>query len=161
MAVASQPAPVKKRAPTLYAIIVFKLIKGSLFLFLALVAYSLSDNDLPQELRNVLEFLRINPDRQFFVKLAVSLGNLTEMKVVWAAVGTFVFSLFSLTEGIGLLFRVPWAGWLAIGESAFFVPLEVLELSHHFTLWLTAILITNVLIVVYLYANRARLFRHH
>lgn len=161
MAVDSQPAPVKKRAPTLYAIIVFKLIKGSLFLFLALVAYSLSDNDLPQELRNVLEFLRINPDRQFLVKLAVSLGNLTEMKVVWTAVGTFVFSLFSLTEGIGLLFRVSWAGWLAIGESAFFVPLEVLELSHRFTLWLTAILITNVLIVVYLYANRARLFHHH
>ena len=38
---------VKKRAPTLYAIIAIKLLKGLLFVTLAIVAYTLSDNNLP------------------------------------------------------------------------------------------------------------------
>jgi len=37
---------------------------------------------------------------------------------------TLVYSLFSLVEGIGLI-SVSWAGWLAIGESAFFIPIEI------------------------------------
>ena len=38
-----------------------------------------------------------------------------------------LFSLFPLVEGTGMLFRAGWAGWLAIGESAFFVPIETVR----------------------------------
>jgi hypothetical protein len=48
----------KKRAPTLYAIIAFKLLKGLLFVALAIAAYHLSDNDLPAEYRKFLRILR-------------------------------------------------------------------------------------------------------
>jgi uncharacterized membrane protein (DUF2068 family) len=116
---------VKKRAPTLYAIIVLKLIKGLLFAGLALTLYTLSDNNLPDEFRSLLQHLKLNPERRFFTDLAVQVGQLTERKVVLAAAGTLVYSLFSLVEGIGLMFRVSWAGWMAIGESAFFIPIEV------------------------------------
>jgi uncharacterized membrane protein (DUF2068 family) len=64
-------------------------------------------------------------------------------------------------EGVGLMFRVPWAGWLSIGESAFFIPIEVFELLHRFTWVVFAIMIFNILIVWYLFQNRARLFKHH
>ena len=47
-------APPGKRAPTLYAIIAFKLLKGSLFVVLAIALYCLSDNNLPEEYRNFL-----------------------------------------------------------------------------------------------------------
>ena len=55
---------VKTRAPTLYAIIAIKLIKGGLFLSMALVAYTLSDNDLPAEYRHLLHYLRLNPGEE-------------------------------------------------------------------------------------------------
>src|SRR5438034_11175831 len=121
---------IKKRAPTLYAIIAIKLLKGLLFVTLALVAYTLSDNDLPQEYQDFLHHLRVNPERRFWADLARQVGQLTEAKVLWAAAGTLVYSLFSLVEGIGLMFRVSWAGYLAIGESAFFSPIEIYELVH-------------------------------
>ena len=108
---------VKKRAPTLYAIILIKLLKGLLFVTLAIVAYCLSDNDLPAEYRHLLQHLRLNPERKFWADLAVQIGQLTEAKVLWAAAGTLVYSLFSLVEAFGLMFRVSWAGWMAIGES--------------------------------------------
>jgi uncharacterized membrane protein (DUF2068 family) len=161
---------VKKRAPTLYAIIAIKLLKGLLFVTLAIVAYTLSDNNLPAEYQNVLHHLRLNPERKFWSDLAVQIGQLTEAKVLWTAAGTLVYSLFSLVEGVGLMFRVSWAGWMAIGESAFFIPIEIYELVHRtvpdrprpgHTVTVLVILGLNVLIVWYLFQNRHRLFRHH
>jgi uncharacterized membrane protein (DUF2068 family) len=152
---------IKKRAPTLYFIIVIKLLKGLLFVVLAIVAYTLSDNDLPAEYRDLLHHLRLNPERKFFADLAVQVGKLTEVKVLWAAAGTLFYSLFSLVEGVGLMFRVSWAGWLAIGESAFFVPIEIHELIKNPILPVFIVLAVNVLIVWYLFQNRERLFRHH
>ena len=153
---------VNKRAPTLYAIIAMKLLKAALFISLAIVAYALSDNDLPFEYRRLLHFLRLNPERRFFAQLAIQVGKLTEVNVLWAAAGTLVYSLFSLVEGIGLMFRVSWAGWLAIGESAFFIPIEVYELVYHrFSLTVVVIMGINIVIVCYLLRNRERLFRHH
>ena len=156
------PLPVPpKRAPTLYAIIAFKLCKGALFLTIAAIAYALSDNNLPKEFQNWLHVIRANPEGRFWRDLAEQVGKLTETRMLWAAVGTLVYSLFSLVEGLGLIFRVSWAGWLAIGESAFFIPLEVSELMHHFSIFVLVILILNVVMVWYLFQNRERLFRHH
>ena len=155
--------PVKKRAPTLYAIIALKLVKGSLFLALAIFAYTLSDNDLPAEFQNFLHHLRLNPERKFWADLARQVGHLTEGKVLWAAAGTLIYSLFSLVEGVGLIFRVSWACWMAIVESAFFVPIEVYELVRRpkFSWSIFIVTIINILIVWYLAKNRHRLFHHH
>lgn len=152
---------VKKRAPTLYAIIAIKLLKGAFFVGLAIVLYNLSDNDLQYEYQRALRVLHRNPEGRFWTDLAVQVGHLTERKVLLTAVGTLIYSLFSLIEGTGLLFRIAWAGWMAIGESAFFIPLEVYDLTHKFSWWVLAILGLNILIVWYLFQNRKRLFRHH
>lgn len=161
---------IKKRAPTLYAIIAIKLLKGLLFLGLAIMAYTLSDNDLPAEYKSFLLHLRFNPERKFWADLARQVGQLTEANVLWAAAGTMVYSMFSLVEGVGLIFRVSWAGWMSIGESAFFIPIEIYELVHLRPMGATrqghplvvgVILILNILIVWYLLQNRHRLFRHH
>ena len=158
---ADDKAFLKKRAPTLYVIIAIKLLKGLLFVVLAIVAYTLSDNDLPAEFRGLLHHLRLNPERKFFADLAVQVGKLTEAKVLWAAAGTLCYSLFSLVEGVGLIFRVSWAGWLAIGESAFFIPIEIHELVKNPVLPVFLVLALNVVIVWYLFRNRHWLFRHH
>jgi uncharacterized membrane protein (DUF2068 family) len=153
----------KKPAPTFYAIIAFKLLKGALFVTLAIVAYTLSDNNLPEEFRKVMDFLRVTPANKFFAHLAEKVGKLTEADLLWTALGTLLYSSFSLVEGVGLMFRQSWAGWLAIGESAFFIPIEVYELTRpdRFTWGLFTILVLNVLIVWYLFKNRGRLFKHH
>jgi uncharacterized membrane protein (DUF2068 family) len=152
---------VKKRAPTLYVIIAIKLLKGALFVTLAFVAYALSDNDLPAEYQKWLHFLRLNPDNRFWTQVARQVGQLTEVRVLWVAVGTLVYSMFSLVEGVGLIYRVSWAGWLAIGESAFFIPIEVFELVHRPSRMVAGILGLNIFIVWYLFKNRQWLFRHH
>ena len=150
-----------KRAPTLYVIIVLKLLKGLLFVGLALTVYTLSDNDLPAEYQHWLQVFRANPDAKFWSNLATSVGNLTEAKMVHFAVGALIYSLFALVEGTGLMFRLSWAGWLSIGESAFFIPIEIYELARRFTWPVFVIMVLNIFMVWYLFQNRQRLFRHH
>jgi uncharacterized membrane protein (DUF2068 family) len=156
----TDPAP--KRAPTLYAIIVMKLAKGALLLTAAIVAYTLSDNDLPAEFKSLLHNLGQDPQRKFFISLAKRIATVTEANVLWVAAATLGYSLFSLVEGIGLIFRIGWAGWLAVLEGAFFIPIEVYELLEKGFSWsVLIIMIINVFIVAYLIRNRERLFQHH
>lgn len=151
----------KSRAPTLYAIIVMKILKGLSFAVLALIIYTHSDRDTGQEIRDLLQWLKLNPEGRFWANILAQADNLTEARMIHFAFGTLIYSLFSLVEGVGLLFRVPWAGWLSIGESAFFVPIEMYELAKRFHWYVFVIMVINVFIVFYLYANRERLFHRH
>jgi uncharacterized membrane protein (DUF2068 family) len=164
---------VKKRAPTLYFIIVIKLLKGVLALLLAFGVYKLAGKDISGMFDHLLRFIHLDPENRFLSDIGDKLDQITPSNVKWVATGTFLYSLFSLVEGVGLIFRAPWAVWLAIGESAFFIPIEVFELVHRhemvvrgelhpgFAWKLSIILGLNILIVWYLFQNRARLFRHH
>jgi uncharacterized membrane protein (DUF2068 family) len=167
----------KKRAPTLYAIIAFKLTKGILFLLLAFGFYKLAGRDLQEIFDTVLRWVHLDPEKRFLSNIGDRLDRLTPANVRWFATGTLLYSLFSLVEGVGLIFRAPWAGWLAIGESAFFIPIEIYELARHpkvavvyntHPAWwnhpkfgLLLVLVVNIFIVWYLFQNRHRLFRHH
>jgi uncharacterized membrane protein (DUF2068 family) len=151
----------KKRAPTLYLIIVGKLIKGVSALALAFGVFKLAKQDLPDLFARLLNWVHLDPENRFLSDIADKLETITPANVRWVALGTFLYSLFSLVEGIGLIYRVPWACWLTIGESAFFIPIEVRELVRHPNWYIVGVLAFNVLIVWYLYANRQRLFKHH
>jgi len=155
------PETKPKRAPTLYFIIGIKFMKGTAALLLALGAYSLTDNNLPEEFRKLLDFLHLDPEKKFFINLADRVAEVTPANLKWVTVGAVVYGSFMLLQAVGLLFRVKWIVWLVIGESAFFVPVEVFEMVHRPSLIKFAILAVNILIVWYLYANRARLIRQH
>jgi len=161
MADVSAVNPRKRHAPTLWAIILIKLGKGALLLLLALGVYTLSNDTLPHQFQHLLEFLRIDPERQFFLDAAAKLEHITEANVKWVAAGTAIYSLFSLVEAVGLMFLVTWACWLTIGESAFFIPIEVHELMRKPSIAMLLILILNITIVWYLAVNRERLFHKH
>jgi uncharacterized membrane protein (DUF2068 family) len=167
--VEEREAPLR-RAPTLYLIIFFKLAKGLLAVFLAAVLYMQPATNLPTEyeelmgqpvVKQTFHYLRIHPENKFFTRLAIQIGNVTDAGVRELAIGALLWALFPLTEGIGLLFRVKWAGWLAIVESAFFVPVEIYELVKQFSWFMVVVAIINSGIVWYLYANRERLFHQH
>jgi uncharacterized membrane protein (DUF2068 family) len=165
----------KKPAPTLYFIIAVKLIKGVALILLALGVLSVANKDLPDMFNQFLQWVHLDPERSFFTAIADWLNTVTPTNMRAVALGMFLCGLFLLVEGLGLAFRAKWAIWLAIGESAFFIPIEVFELVRrrsesagsirpmlaHPKIGLAIVLALNVLIVWYLFKNRQRLFRHH
>ena len=105
-------------------------MKGGLFLFAGIMLYYHAANGLTDEYQRfmrtpfvpkfIFHLLRIHPENQFFVNLALKIENLTAANVRNAALGTIVWSLFPLVEGLGMMWRASWAGWLAIGGIGVF-----------------------------------------
>jgi uncharacterized membrane protein (DUF2068 family) len=158
--------PRPKRAPTLYLIITIKAMKGVGLLLLALGFYKLRNENLPEVFDNFLRWLHLDPERKFFATIGDRLENVTPQNVRTATWGTLAYGVLLLTEAVGLAFRAGWAVWLAVGQSAFFIPIEIRELIIHpnasktfFSVVL--LLCLNILIVWYLYVNRHRLIKHH
>jgi uncharacterized membrane protein (DUF2068 family) len=180
--------PVKK-APTLYLIAICKLAKGVALLLVAVWILSLSRTDLPAAFRNFVLWVHLDPEHHFFENIADWLATVTPLNVRVTALATFLYGLFLLVGGTGLAIRAKWAIWLTIGESAFFIPIEILELSRrsgrpslpldisddsqpplppvphphlfpHPKIGLAIVLGLNIIIVWYLLKNRQRLFKH-
>jgi uncharacterized membrane protein (DUF2068 family) len=174
---ATEVKSVKKRAPTLYLIIAIKLLKGAALVLLALGVLSLANKDLPDTFNQFLQWVHLDPERSFFTAIADWLNTITPTNMRAVALGMFLCGLFLSVEGLGLAFRAKWAIWLTIGESAFFIPIEIFELLRrrnpdltdhprtalfsHPKLGLLIVLALNALIIWYLLKNRQRLFRHH
>jgi len=174
---AQTPTTPKKRAPTLYLIVAIKLTKGVALLLLGLGVFTLANKDLSDVFDQFLRWVHLDPERSFFQGIGDWLDTITPANVRWVASGTFLCGLFLIVLGLGLAFRAKWAIWLAIGESGFFIPVEIFELVRHRRpgalglprpelfphpkIGLAILLALNVTIVWYLLKNRKRLFRHH
>ena len=158
-AMATAPPP-KKRAGGLYTIIFIKAGKAVLLLLVSLGIYSLMGEDLRVQFEHFLQSLNLDPEAVFFVHLGDQLQKITPQNIRWLASGTFLYSALLFCESIGLMCRAYWAMWLAIGETAFFIPIEIFELVRKFSLVVSLILVINIAIVCYLVRNRNRLFHH-
>jgi uncharacterized membrane protein (DUF2068 family) len=150
-----------RRAAGLYTIVVVKLGKALLLLAVALGIYSLLGNNLAREFEDLLRLLRQNPEHEFWTTLAARVEQLTPAGIKSLASGTLLYAVLLVVESLGLLWGSWWAVWLAIAETAFFIPIEMMDLFHRFRLGIALLLVVNVLIVTYLVRNRRRLFGNH
>ena len=155
------PATKPKPAPTLYFIVVIKLFKGIVLLLAAAGIFSLAGKDLSDEFDQFIRWIHLDPEHSFFQNIGDWLDTITAANVRAVALGTLLYGLFLLVGGTGLAFRAKWAIWLAIGESAFFVPIEVRHLVEKFSWFVFGLTVINIIVVWYLYAYREVLFHHH
>jgi uncharacterized membrane protein (DUF2068 family) len=152
--------PPSQRAPALYGIVAFKLLRGLLLVLLAVKGFELVGEDLRPHFDEAVKRLKLDPETEFFDRLGDRIDAITPVNVGWAATGALLYGVLSLAEGTGLGVRARWAGLLVVGESGFFVPVETYALIKNPSLTILAVLILNVAIVLYLHRNRERLFRH-
>ena len=149
-----------QRAPTLYGIVTFKLIRGLILLVLAQKVFSLVGQELRPHFDAAVHRLRLDPETEFFDRLGDRIDAITPLNVGWAATGTLLYGALSLSEAVGLAMRARWAGLLVVVESGFFIPLEVYGLIRNPSATIVVVLIFNLAILIYLHRNRNRLFRH-
>jgi uncharacterized membrane protein (DUF2068 family) len=164
------------RAPTLYFIVAGKLVEGLLLLAGGVSIYLLAKKNLPDLFDQFIRWMHLDPEGRFFSDIGDRLETVTPGNVHAVASWLFLYGMFKTVGGLGLAFRASWAIWLAIGESAFFIPIEIFELIRRHTpegeervhalfahpkTGIAILLAVNVLIVWYLFQNRNRLFRHH
>lgn len=142
----------------LRTVAIYELVKGVLFLAIALGALSLVHKDLAEEAQNIVKRLHLDPAWHYSKLFIEESSKIHTNRLVWFAVTAGTFSVVRIVAGIGLWREQPWAEWFAVASAALYVPIEI----HHFfvrpSLMLGCVIVLNLAIVVYL--SRLLLERH-
>jgi uncharacterized membrane protein (DUF2068 family) len=136
--------------PWLLLIGIFKLTKALSLLVLGFGLLHLMHRNVAAVTEHWIEVLRVDPDNRFIHRVLPRIFNVTPKQLKELSAGTFIYAAIFLTEGTGLLARKHWAEYMTLISTGLFIPLEVYEIYHHFTLLKLGVTIVNVAIVWYL-----------
>jgi uncharacterized membrane protein (DUF2068 family) len=155
--------PAARQAPdrALFWIALFKLVKGTLLIAVAIGALKLLHRDVAETLASLVQSLRADPDNRFIHQGLVKLSGLNDHKLQEISLGSFFYAALLLTEGVGLLLRKRWAEYFTVIITASLMPLEIYELVEKFTATRVVVLILNAVIVGYLIVRLRRKGAEH
>jgi uncharacterized membrane protein (DUF2068 family) len=138
------------RQAGLFAIALFKLLKGALLLVLAIGALGLVHHDVQEVVEGWINSLRLDPGNIYIARILGKLGLVDDRKLQQLSGLTTIYAGLFLTEGVGLLYRKRWAEFLTVIATASFIPVEIYEVIKHLTPTRIAFLAGNIFIVYYL-----------
>lgn len=129
---------------------VFKLVKALLLIAVGVGALRFLHKDLAATVLHWADVLRVDPGNRFLHGILVRIFRVTPKQLRELSVGTFIYAALFATEGMGLLLRKSWAEYFVIVTTGLLIPLEVYGLLRRFTFVKLAVMVVNVLIVLYL-----------
>jgi len=144
------------RSNGLIVIAIFKLIKATLLILIAVGAFRLIHRDVEVAAREMINHLRGDPDSRYLHALLSKLTSLSPRKLEAISAGAFIYAGLFVTEGVGLLFQKRWAEWLSVISGSGFIPLELHEVFAHANWKRILVLTINIAIVVYLFRELRR-----
>ncbi len=134
----------------LRTIAVFEASKGVAVIALCVLLLSLLHRDLSSVVDRVTEVLRLNPDSRA-AEWLYDLAERTTGRGIWTAASVMLaYSTIRFVEAYGLWNERHWAEWFAVISGAIFVPFELYALVAHPEWKRVALLIGNVILVLYI-----------
>ena len=130
------------------AIGIFKLTKSAILLALGIALIRCRNRDLGEVASQWISNVWLG--RPYIDAVIDKLSFMSKETIDKFAIGSFVYSVLLLIEGVGLCLRKRWAEFLTVGITASLLPFEFYELYQRVTI--TGIVITalNVAILAYL-----------
>lgn len=136
-------------------IVDYKLIKGSAEVFLGVLLLFLGAAGLAKHLHMIAVNIREHAAEAWSVALAERLVHVASARNVRVAeIALLLDGGSSFVEGWALHRRYRWSGWLIVGATSCFLPVEAIALARHFSAARLMLLLVNGLIVVYLVRSR-------
>ncbi len=141
---------IQPRDTGLFLIGLFKLCKAVFFMGVSLGALHFVHHDLSGSVERIMRELHFDPESHLVDLVMDKVGQVTHHKLRLISMGTSLYSALCITEAYGLLKRKVWAEYVTLWLSISFVPWELYEVVRRPSPWHFAILLTNILIVLYL-----------
>jgi len=133
----------------LRTVAVFEALKGAGAVALCFIVLSLLHKDLYAIADHLTELLRIQPDSRI-ADWFYNLADHTTGRHIWMAASIgFVYSTGRFIEAYGLWHERCWAEWFAVLAGAAYLPWEIYALIHRPNLLHIALLVGNVIVVLY------------
>jgi len=124
--------------------------KGVLVVLAGLGVFTMRHRNIWGVAESFLEFIHANPHHHmvgFFINIVYRLHDVHLWKIVTIAA---IYTILRFVEAYGLWYALPWAEWLAFASGTIYVPFEVIDLVRHPTWFALAVLIVNLVIVLYM-----------
>ena len=128
-----------------------EFVKGLIVVAAGLGVFSMRHHkDLWGIAESFLEFFHANPYHHYvgvFLKLVSRLNDVRLWKI---AVVASVYAIMRFIEAYGLWYALPWAEWMAFLSGASYIPFEAVDLIRKPTLFRLAVIVINLLVVIYM-----------
>ena len=111
-------------------IAIFKLLKAALLIAVGVGAVKLLHKDVASTVEHWVELLRLDPNNHFIDAALQKVSNVTPGKIKELGLGSVVYAVLFLTEGIGLWLEKRWAEWLTVIITSSLIPIEIYEICH-------------------------------
>ena len=128
-------------------IAIFKLLKAALLIAVCVGALRLVHTDVTTLVEKWVARFGLNPGSRYVGHVIVEAASLTPNRIKDLAVGSFLYAVLFLTEGIGLWLAKHWAVWFSTIVTSSLVPLEVREIYRHPTWPKFLVLVINIAVV--------------
>ncbi|NRB66535.1 MAG: DUF2127 domain-containing protein [Vibrio sp.] len=136
--------------PGLKLIAILEALKGLLSLVVALGLHLLAGKDLQQWAESLVLHAHLNPAHHWPGVFIEAIGRFPQGNVPWLMLGALVYTAIRWVEAYGLWKGFRWTEWLALIGCVIYVPFEVYGLIYHPGIVGVAVLIVNLLIIVYI-----------
>ena len=143
----------------LRGIALFEAFKGCIGLAVMLGLLSLRHQDLDFVVDRVVDLLHLNREGRLSDFVGHLANRVNERNLTLLIILAIVYSAVRFAEAYGLWFARAWAEWFALISGAIYVPFELAEMARHPHLLTGAVLIINVLIVLYMAKLRVEAHR--
>ena len=147
----SQLSPdVPGRNKWLLLIAIYKLGQALLFIALGVGALRLLHKDIQDELTQLIDHLRFNPESKLINFILVQSSIITDRMLRQVSEVLFAYAGLGIVEGVGLYLEKGWAEYLTLLITGSFLPWEVWEVIRRLTWIRASLLVLNVLVFLYL-----------
>jgi uncharacterized membrane protein (DUF2068 family) len=97
-----------------------------------------------------LESLVFDPHGKHLHRMLIRINALDHRQLEQIGIGSLVYAAVFVVEGIGLMLRRGWAEVMTVIITTSFIPLEIYELIERRSAAKAAVIVVNVLVVLYL-----------
>jgi uncharacterized membrane protein (DUF2068 family) len=149
-----RPAGHPERSAVLVVIIALKYLKGALFLVAGVALAVFRRDPSSRWLLRAAEKADGDPRLRLTARLLREISHGFELHYSAIVAACVIAGLALCAEGTFLVLGYAWAPWVTIFLTGVWVPVEVWELLHRFSLRTFVLMVVNLGIVVYLFLHR-------
>jgi uncharacterized membrane protein (DUF2068 family) len=128
----------------------FKLATGVLLVGLGVGLFHWLGDDPGREASRIVSALKFDPENRYIHGAIEWISGVSPRQLEAIRVGTFLYALLYLVEGVGLLMRKHWAEYFTVIATGSAIPIEVYEVWKRLTALRLSVLAINLAIVAYL-----------
>jgi len=151
--------PRRQRDIVIRLIALLKLIKALGLIAVGIGALSLRNGHSGSWLGEWIDALAVDPHGAFINQLLAKLSSLDARQLEEIGIGSLIYATVFVIEGVGLMLRRMWAEVMTVIVTISFIPLEIYELVLHKSPAKAAVIVVNVVVVLYL-LRRLRREKH-